>query len=89
MPPMPPGPDRETAQQAILELLARRAPGATICPSEAARTLAGDGDFRPLMGLVRAAAQTLVERGAIEATQHGEPIEPTTTRGPIRLRTVR
>lgn len=81
-------PDDAAAQQAILELLAARAPGATICPSEAARRLAGDDDFQPLMGLVRDAAQRLVARGAIEVTQRGEPVELATARGPIRLRAV-
>ncbi|MDO8187856.1 DUF3253 domain-containing protein [Conexibacter sp. JD483] len=78
--------DRQQAREAITELLAARAPGATICPSEAARRLAGDGDFRPLMPLVREAAQTLVDAGAIEVTQHGDPVELATARGPIRLR---
>lgn len=81
-------PDHEAAQRTILELLAARAPSTTICPSEAARRLAGDDDFQPLMGLVREAAQTLVERGAIEVTQRGEPVELATARGPIRLRAV-
>jgi hypothetical protein len=81
-------PDDAAAQQAILELLAARAPGATICPSEAARRLAGDDDFQPLMPRVRDAAQRLVERGAIEVTQRGEPVELATARGPIRLRAV-
>lgn len=81
-------PDHEAARQAILELLEARAEGKTICPSEAARALGGDDGFRPLMGLVREAAGTLVQRGEIEVTQGGEPVELKHARGPIRLRRV-
>ena len=36
-------PAREHAEAAILDLLAQREPGKTICPSDAARALGGDG----------------------------------------------
>jgi Protein of unknown function (DUF3253) len=81
-----PAPEPEVARRAILDLLDARAVGKTICPSEAARALAGDDDFRPLMGAVREAAQTLVEVGAIEVTQRGRPVDLATVRGPVRLR---
>ena len=70
---------------AILELLARRGPGKTICPSDAARAVAGT-DFRPLMNTARAAAAELVADGEIEVTQHGEVVDIAQARGPIRLR---
>ncbi len=69
----------------ILELLERRGPGKTICPSDAARALAGE-DFRPLMDAARAAAAALVAAGMIEVTQHGEIVDLAQARGPIRLR---
>ena len=78
--------DRQAAEEAILALLAARAPGRTICPSEAARALGGDHGFRPLMGLVRDAAAGLEERGEIEVTQGGRRVDPRAARGPIRLR---
>lgn len=78
--------ERGAAERAILALLDERRRGATICPSEAARALAGEGDFRPLMDLARSAAATLRERGVVEVTQGGEPVDPATARGPIRLR---
>lgn len=53
---------RAQAEAAILDLLAVRDPGKTICPSDAARALGGDDGFRPLMPLVRDAARA---RGAI------------------------
>jgi hypothetical protein len=69
----------------ITELVAARGPGRTICPSEVARSLVGDEAFRPLMPHVREAAAELADRGAIEVTQRGEPVDARTARGPIRL----
>jgi hypothetical protein len=80
--------DLATAQRAILDLLARRDPGKTICPSDAARALGGDDGFRPLMPVVREAARALVASGRIEVTQSGEPVDLDTARGAIRLRRV-
>jgi hypothetical protein len=77
---------RAEAERAILELLARRDPGRTICPSDAARALGGDDGFRPLMPVVRDAARALVEAGRIEVTQKGRPVDLDSARGPIRLR---
>ncbi len=83
---MSPQSDREPElRAAILELLAQRDPGKTICPSDAARAVAGDR-FRPLMDTARAAAARLVEEGRIEVTQRGEPVDLRTAKGPIRLR---
>ncbi|HYH53655.1 MAG TPA: DUF3253 domain-containing protein [Solirubrobacterales bacterium] len=76
---------REQAQEAILDLLDQRDPGTTICPSEAARALGGDDGFRPLMGLVRDAADELVKAGRIEVTQGGKPVDLNRAKGPIRL----
>jgi hypothetical protein len=78
--------DTADARTAILDLLAQRAPGRTICPSEAARRLGGDAGFRPLMPVVREAAAELVSRGELEVTQKGRVIDPAGARGPIRLR---
>jgi hypothetical protein len=75
----------QRAREAILGLLGERDPGKTICPSEAARSLAGDGDFRPDMEPVREAAAKLAEAGEIEVTQKGRPVTIGEARGPIRL----
>jgi hypothetical protein len=76
-------------ESAILEILHQRAPNKTICPSEAAKKVAGTqakGAWQPLMEPARTAAQSLVAAGQIQATQHGHPIDLTTAKGPIRLR---
>jgi hypothetical protein len=72
-------------QQAILDLLGQRRPGATICPSDAARAVAPD-DWRPLMDAAREAARRLVEAGEVEVTQGGEVVDVATARGPVRIR---
>lgn len=79
-------PTPEAIDATIAELLASRATGKTICPSEAARALAGDGDFRPLMEAVRERAEQLADEGALEITQGGEVVDGPNARGPIRLR---
>lgn len=72
---------------AIIDLLERRPRSATICPSEAARAVNGD-DWRPLMEPARAAARRLVAEGLVEITQGGTVIDPSTAKGPIRIRLV-
>ena len=72
-------------EQAILDLLEQRRQGATICPSDAARTVGGD-EWRALMDPARAAAQRLVDAGEVVITQGGEVIDLGTARGPIRIR---
>lgn len=80
-----PGLQGAATEQAILDLLGTRKNGATICPSEVARILHLD-DWRAHMEDTREAARRLVARGKIEMTQHGQMIDPSTAKGPVRLR---
>lgn len=72
-------------EQAILDLLGSRKAGASICPSEAARLLHPD-HWRDHMEDVRSAARRLAATGILEITQGGSPVDPSTAKGPIRLR---
>ncbi|APF34756.1 S-adenosylmethionine:tRNA ribosyltransferase-isomerase [Microbacterium sp. AISO3] len=72
----------------ILELLSARAAGATICPSEAARAVGGE-EWRDLMEPARRAARRLVADGEVEITQRGTVVDPSTAKGPIRIRRAR
>ena len=89
-------------EAAILQLLSERAAvggrDKTICPSEAA-ILVGTGekaargpskatrhDWESLMEPARSAARRLVAAGKIVITQHGHPVDPSTAKGPIRLK---
>ena len=78
----------ERLESAILQLLASRAGGATACPSEAARAVGGTG-WQELMEPARCAARRLVAAGRIEILQGGRTVDPSTAKGPIRLRLVR
>jgi len=69
----------------ILTLLSQGAKHVTICPSQAARQVGGDA-WRDLMEPARAAARRLVSQGKIIITQGGHEVDPSTAKGPIRLR---
>ncbi|BBZ20669.1 DUF3253 domain-containing protein [Mycolicibacterium gadium] len=73
-------------REAILRLACERAPGKTICPSDAARAVGGD-DWRDLMEAARDIARDLARAGDVEIMQRGEVIDPEAQwRGPIRIR---
>lgn len=76
--------DREL-ETAIRQLLANRAPTATICPSEAARLVDAEG-WRELMEPARRAARRLVDHNEVEITQGGKVVDPSHAKGPIRVR---
>jgi hypothetical protein len=75
-------------ERSILDLLAERERTSTICPSEAARVVGADG-WRDLMEPARRAARRLVAAGSVEVTQGGRVVDPSTAKGPIRIRTAR
>jgi hypothetical protein len=74
-------------EERIRSLLASRAATATICPSDVARaTTSDETEWRALMGPVRRAARRMVAAGEVEITQGGSVIDPSTAKGPIRIR---
>ncbi len=75
-------------EQGIRDRLAQRAATATICPSEVAREIGGD-TWQKLMEPTRQAARRLVAAGEVEITQQGHVVDPSTARGPIRIRRAR
>ena len=75
-------------EAAILELLGKRASGATACPSEVAREFFGEDDWRGEMERVRSAARRLVDAGKVEILQNGRVVDASTAKGTIRLRKV-
>jgi Protein of unknown function (DUF3253) len=72
-------------ESTILEILSRRGPGKTICPSDAARLLNPNG-WEELMEKTRAAARRLVAEGRIVITQRGKVVDPAHAKGAIRLK---
>lgn len=83
-----PGPQGDATEQTILEMLATRKAGSTICPSEVARALHPDETWRIHMEDIRNAARRLVAKGVLEITQGGHPVDPSTAKGTIRLRLI-
>jgi hypothetical protein len=73
----------------ILQMLAERGAGKTICPSEAARRiaeLAGSPErWRSWMNRTRAAAILMAGRGTLVILQRGKSVDPVAARGAIRL----
>lgn len=72
-------------ERAILTLLASRSSDASICPSEAARVVDPE-NWTKLMEPTRRAARRLVTQGKLQIMQRGRVVDPSTARGPIRLR---
>ena len=70
-------------EKAILDLVSSR--NGTICPSEAARAVSPD-QWRDMMEESRMAARRLVASGHVEITQNGRVVDPSTAKGPIRIR---
>ena len=78
----------EALEASILDLLDARAVSGTICPSEAARVIDPER-WQDLMEPARQAARRLVAAGDVEITQGGHVVDPSTAKGPIRIRRVR
>lgn len=72
-------------QSAILVAVEQCRPGATICPSEVARTLWPD-DWRDHMDAVRLAAEQLCDAELLQSTQRGLSVQISEAAGPIRLK---
>ena len=75
---------------AVLALLNERAPGATICPSEAARLLvpmksgtAADDDWREAMPTIHAAVDELLAAGSVSLSWKGSMLDYRS--GPYRI----
>lgn len=73
----------EEVRQAVLALLAERAPGATICPSEVARALAAGADWRSQMPSVHAAIDPMLAEGLVRLSWKGESMA--VRDGPYRI----
>jgi hypothetical protein len=81
----------DPAEQAILDILRAREAGKSICPTEAARVLAGhpaDDSWRRSLAPVRLAAQRLARAGQIEILHKGKRIDPANLHGVLRLRLI-
>lgn len=77
------------AVMAVLRLLANRAPSATVCPSEVARSICdasgdyGAEEWRALMPVVHAAVDRLVTEGRLQLSWKGRTLPSRV--GPYRI----
>lgn len=77
---------RRRIGSAVLALAGHRAPDRTICPSDVARAVGGDG-WRSLMDEVREVVAGLAAEGEVAVSQRGRVLDPGATwRGPVRIR---
>jgi len=72
-----------SAREMTLSLLAARAPSATVCPSEVARALVSDGNWRDAMPRVHEAIDALLAEGSVQLSWKGRQLE--TRGGPYRI----
>lgn len=77
---------KSSDDEAILALLQTRGRGKTICPSEILSDVLKQDKER--MEQVRQAARRLVHAGKIVILQNNQIVDPSSFRGPIRLRLV-
>ena len=76
-------------EAAIVSLLEARSASATICPSEAVRVVFPElpgSELCSHMEAARQAARRLIAAGDLEMLQRGHVVDPSTARGPVRLR---
>ncbi len=72
-------------ESAMLALLAERPASSTICPSEVAQSVR-PASWKDILELSRMAARRLVAQGRVEIVQAGVRVNPSTAKGPFRIR---
>jgi hypothetical protein len=77
---------RAELRRVIAQMVKERGPEKSVCPSEVARRIAPDGDWRALMAPVREVAFAMADAGKINVTQKGAVVDGRTVKGAIRLR---
>ena len=80
--PTPEG--RRARMAATIRALLRHRDGTTICPSDVARVVGGEG-WRRRMDEVRRVVAVMARDGEVVATQRGSPVQADEARGPIRV----
>jgi hypothetical protein len=79
--------DQALIEETILKLAAERGHDKTICPSEAARAIAGDKaeEWGPLMQPLRRIAVRMAKAGRIVIYRKGRPVDPDDFKGIYRI----
>lgn len=69
---------------ATIRSLLRHRDGTTICPSDAARVVGGEG-WRDVVPVAREVAHDLVGEEVVVVQQKGRPVDVRTAKGPVRI----
>lgn len=69
----------------IYTLLSQRAEKASICPSEVARALYPDPEWRTKMNFIREVAAEMSTEGKVTIKQGGVAIDLKSVKGPVRI----
>ena len=80
----PDDPAQRERLAATMRTLLRHRNGSSICPSDAARVVGGDG-WRDLMATAREVAAGLAGSELVVVTQRGETVDAATARGAVRI----
>lgn len=75
----------DPVEAAILDLLAKVAPGKSVSPEDVARCVDPEG-WRRTLGHVRAVARGLARQGKLVILRHNKPADPDDFKGVYRLR---
>ena len=75
-------------EAAVRTLLRSRQPGKTICPSDVARIIGGQG-WREVLPAVRDRAVRMAEQGSLEVLRRGRVVKSKCTEGVLRYRLTR
>jgi len=77
----------DEVERTILRMVRERGPDKTICPSDAARALAGDkpDEWGPLMQPLRRVAVRLAKEGRLVIYRKGKQADPDDFKGIYRL----
>lgn len=73
------------AQEAVLALLAARAPDGSVCPSEVARAITRGPNWRSAMPTVHATIDGMLAENLVQLSWKGEPLAR--RKGPYRIGT--
>lgn len=79
-------PQDKKVEAEMMRLLEERGKQKSICPSDPVRLLFPEELWRDHMETARMAARRLVAQGKAEILQKGQVMDPSTARGPIRVR---
>ena len=69
----------------MMEMVQERGRAKSICPSEVARAIDPEGNWRAFMNETLNAARRLSRQGQVKITQKSKILDPDDVKGPVRI----